>query len=141
MATLRKKEKFAPLNKEICEEHPASNLAQNSSVPRSQEYYITQVSEDIERTVTNKLSQEFIRTKNRILCAMSRLEDFLTYPLIQGHSGTTPETFRNAYGKNQGSTPRVNLMLKEAVFRARLHTTPAEKMITTAMVIELSKFI
>ena len=42
MAT-RNKRKLAALNKEICEEHPRSNLAQNSNVPRSQEDYIGQV--------------------------------------------------------------------------------------------------
>ena len=38
---------MAALNKEHCEEHPRSNLAQNSSAPRSQEGYITQVSEEL----------------------------------------------------------------------------------------------
>ena len=46
--TTRNKRKLAALNKENCEEHPRSNLAQNSSAPRSQEDYITQVSEEIE---------------------------------------------------------------------------------------------
>ena len=46
MAT-RKKRKLAALNKGNCDEHPMSNLAQNSNVPRSQEDYITQVSEAI----------------------------------------------------------------------------------------------
>ena len=55
MAT-RNKRKLAALNKENCEEHPRSNLAQNSNVPRSQEDYITQVSEEIEGRVTKKLS-------------------------------------------------------------------------------------
>ena len=56
MAT-RNKRKLAALNKKNCEEHLRSNLAQNSSVPRSQEDYITQVSEEIEGRVTEKLSQ------------------------------------------------------------------------------------
>ena len=62
MAT-RNKMKLAALNKENCEEHPRSNLTQNSNVPRSQEDYITQVSEEIEGRVTKKLSQEFSRTE------------------------------------------------------------------------------
>ena len=49
MATLRNKKKLAALNKENCEEHPRSNLAQNWNVPRSQEDYITQVSEEIRK--------------------------------------------------------------------------------------------
>ena len=53
-------------------------------------------------SVTKKLSQEFSRTERRKLGALSRLDDFLMNPLIQGHSGTAPETSRNAYGTNQG---------------------------------------
>ena len=82
MATLRNKKKLAALNKENCEEHPRSNLEQNSNVPRSQEDYLTQVSEEIEGKVTKKLSQEFNTTENRILGALSRLDDFLMNPLV-----------------------------------------------------------
>ena len=103
MATVRNKRKLAALNKENCEEHPRRNLAQNSNVPRSQEDYITQVSEEIEGRVTKKLSQEFSRTENRILGALARLDDFLMNPLIQGHSGTAPKTSRNAFSVNQGT--------------------------------------
>ena len=66
-------------------------------------FYITELSEEIERRVTKKLFQELSRTENRILGALSRLDDFLMNPLIQDHSGTTPETSRNAYGANQGT--------------------------------------
>ena len=102
MATLRKKKKLAALNKEKCEEHPRSNMAQNSNVPRSQEDYITQVSGEIEGIGTKKLLQEFSRTENRILGALARLDDFLINPLLQGHSGTAPDTSRNALSTNQG---------------------------------------
>ena len=102
MAT-RNKRILAALNKENCEEHPRSNLAQNSNVPRSQEDYITQVSEEIEGRVTKKLSQEFSRTENCILGALAQLDDFLMNPLFQGHSGTTPETSRNIFSINQGT--------------------------------------
>ena len=102
MAT-RNKRKLAALNKENCEELPRSNLAQNSNVPKSQDDYITQVSEKIEGRVTKRLSQEFSRTENRILGALARLDDFLMNPLIQCHSGTAPETSRNAFSVNQGT--------------------------------------
>ena len=101
MATLRNKKKLAALNKENCEEHPRSNLAQNSNVPRSQKDYITQVSEEVEGRVTKKLPQEFSRTENRILGALARLDDFLMNPLIRGHSGTAPETSQNAFSRSQ----------------------------------------
>ena len=103
MAT-RNKRKLAALNKENCEENPRSNLVSNSNVPRSQEDYITQVSaEEIEGRVTKKLSQEISRTENRILGALARLDDFLMNPLLQGHSGTAPETSRNVFSINQGT--------------------------------------
>ena len=101
--TTRNRRKLAALNKENCEEHPRSNLAQNSSAPRSQEDYITQVSEEIEGRVTKRLSKEFGRTENRILGAIARFDDFLMNPLLPGGSGTTPEPNRNASGINQGT--------------------------------------
>ena len=102
MAT-RNKRQLAALHKENCEEHPRSNLVRNSNVPRSQEDYITQVSEEIEGRFAKKLSQEFSRTENRILGALPKLDDFLMNPLLHGHSGTTPETSRNMFSINQGT--------------------------------------
>ena len=101
--TTRYKRKLVALNKENCEEHPRSNLAQNSNAPRSQEDYITQVSEEIEGRVTKRLSKEFSRTENRILGAVARLDDFLMSPLLQGHYGTTPEPSQNALSTSQGT--------------------------------------
>ena len=101
--TTRNKRKLAALNKENCEEHPRSNLAQNSSAPRSQEDYITQVSEENEGRVTKRLSKGFSKTENRILGALARLDDFLMNPLLAGHSGTDPEPFQNALSISQGT--------------------------------------
>ena len=56
MAFLRNRQKLAALSN-ISEEHPKSKLAQNSTVPRSQQDYITQVSEEFEGRVTKKLSR------------------------------------------------------------------------------------
>ena len=78
-------------------------MAQNSGAPRSQEDYITQVSEEIEGRVTKRLSNEFSRTENRILGALARLDDFLMNPLLPGHSGTTPKPTRNTTRNNQGT--------------------------------------
>ena len=92
------------MNRENCEKYPRRNLAQNSNVPTiSQDDYITQVSEEIEGSVTKKLSEEFSKTENRILGAIARLDDFLTNPLIQGHFGTAPETSRNIFSFSQGT--------------------------------------
>ena len=79
-------------------------MPQNSTAPRSQEDYVTQVSEEIEGRVTKRLSQEFSRTtESRILGALARLDDFLMNPLLQGHSGTTPGMSRNVFNVNQGT--------------------------------------
>ena len=99
----RNKRKLAALNKENCEEHPRSDLAQNSNVPRPQEDYRTQLFEEIEGRVTEKLSQEFSKTENPILGALAQFDDFLMNPLVQGHSGTTPETSRNVFSVRQGT--------------------------------------
>ena len=98
MATLRNKRKMAALYKENYEEHLESILAQSLNVPRSQEDYTTHFFEENEGTVTKKLSQEFSRTENSILGVLSRLDDFLMKPLIQGRSGTAPEPLRNRSG-------------------------------------------
>ena len=95
--------KLAALNKENFEEHPISNLAQNSNVPRSHEHFITQVSEEIEGRVTKKLSQEFNRTESRILGALSCVGDFLLQPIFQGDTGIAPEASRNTLSTNQGT--------------------------------------
>ena len=94
---------MAALKKENREKHRRSNLARSSNVPRSQEDYITQVSEEIEERVTKRLSKEFSRTENRILGALARLDDFLMNRLIQEYSGNAPETSWNAFGTNQGT--------------------------------------
>ena len=91
------------LNREKIEEHPRSNMALEMNVLRSQEDYITHVSEESEGKVTKKLLQEFGRTENRISGALARLDDFLMEPLIQGRCGTAPETSHNAFGTNQGA--------------------------------------
>ena len=101
--TTRNMRKLAALNKENCEDRPRSNLAQNSNAPTSQEDYITQVSEEIAGTVTKRLSKEFSRTENRILGALARIDDFLMNPLLQVHSGATPEASRNPLSTSQGT--------------------------------------
>ena len=80
MAILRKKQKFAALNKEKCAKHPRSNQAQSTNVPRSQKNCISQVLGEIEVRVTKKLCKEIKRMESRILGALSRLDEFLLNP-------------------------------------------------------------
>ena len=77
MATLRNKRKLAAVTRETQEENPRNGQSRNTSVPRINEEFITQVSEQIKGRVTKKLSQEFSRTESRILGALSKLDEFL----------------------------------------------------------------
>ena len=100
MATLRNKRKLAAVTRETQEENPRNGQSRNTSVPRINEEYITQVSEQIEGRVTKKLSQEFSRTESRILGALSKLDEFLLNQQTTTHSGTVPGTFRNTNVEN-----------------------------------------
>ena len=102
MATLRNKRKLAAVTWETQEEHPRNGQSRNTSVPRINEEYITQVSEEIEGRVNKKLSQGLSRTESPILGALSKLDEFLLNQQIRTHSGTVPETFRNTNVDNQG---------------------------------------
>ena len=103
MATLRNKRKLAAVTRETQEENPRNGQSRNTSVPRINEEYITQVSEEIEGRVTKKLSQEFSRTESRILGPLSKLDEFLLNQQIRTHSGTVPGTSRNTNVENQGT--------------------------------------
>ena len=103
MATLRNKRKLAAVTRETQDENPRNGQSRNTSVPRINEEYITQVSEDIEGRITKKLSQEFNRIESRISDALSKLDEFLSNQQIQTHSKTVPGTFRNTNVENQGT--------------------------------------
>ena len=103
MATLRNKRKLAAATRETQEEHPRNGQSPNTSVPRINEEYVTQVSEEFAGRVSKKLSQEFSRTESRILGALSKLDEFLSNQQIHTHSETVPGTFRNTNVENQGT--------------------------------------
>ena len=103
MATLRNKRKLAAVTRKTQEENPRNGQSRNTSVPRINEEYITQVSEEIESRVSKKLSQEYSRTESRILGALTKLDEFLSNQQIHTHFGTVPETFRNTNVDNQGT--------------------------------------
>ena len=103
MATLRNKRKLAAVTRETQEENPRNGQSRNTSVPRINEEYITQVSEEIEGRVSKKLSQDFSRTEFRILGALSKLDEFLLNQQIETHSETVTGTFRNTNAENQGT--------------------------------------
>ena len=100
---MRNKRKLAAVTRETKEENPRRGQSRNTSVPRINEEYIAQVSEEIEGRVSKKLSQEFSRTESRILGGLSKLGEFLLNQQITTHSGTVPGTFRNTNVENQGT--------------------------------------
>ena len=103
MTTLRNKRKLAAVTRETQEEHPRNGQSRNTPVPRINEEYITQVSEEIEGRITKKQSQGFNRIESRISDALSKLDEFLSNQQIQTHSKTVPGTFRNTNVENQGT--------------------------------------
>ena len=103
MGTLRNKRKLAAVTRETEEENPRNGQSRNTSVPRINEEYITQVYGEIEGRFTKKLSQEFSWTESRILGALSKLDEFLLNHQIRTHSETFPGTFRNTNVENQGT--------------------------------------
>ena len=85
MATLRNKRKLAVVTRETQEEHHWNGQSRNTSVPRINGEYITQVSGEIEGRVAKTLSQESSRTESRILGALYKLDEFLLNPQIRMH--------------------------------------------------------
>ena len=103
MATLRKKRKLAAVTREIQDENPRNGQSRNTSVPRINEDYLIQLSEEIEGRITKKLSRDFSRIEFRISDALSKLDEVLSNQQIQTYSETVPGTFRNTNVENQGT--------------------------------------
>ena len=115
MAALRNKRKLAAVTRGTQDKNPRNGQSRNTSVPRINEEYVTQVSEEIEGKVTKNLSQEFSRTESRILGALSKLDEFL----LNQQYGRIPKPFREHSGtqtwktrERMRTTPRVILILK-----------------------------
>ena len=98
---MRNKRTFAAVLRETQDENPRNGQSRNTSVPRINEDYLTQLSEEIEGRITKKLSREFSRIESRISDALSKLDEVLSNQQIQTHSKTVPGTFRNTNVENQ----------------------------------------
>ena len=99
MATLRNEWKLAAVSRET----PGStrnSQSQNTLDPEMAQEYISQVSEEIEGRVTEKLSKEFSRTESRILGALSKLYEFPLNPQVRTCSVAVPGTSRNSDSGN-----------------------------------------
>ena len=103
MATLRNKRRLAAVSRER-PKNTRNNQSQNTLNQGMAEVYITQVSEESEGRITEKLSQEFSRTESRILGALCKLDEFLLNPQIRTYSVAVPVTSRNNKPENQEPT-------------------------------------
>ena len=103
MATLRNKKKLAAVSRETAE-GSRSSRAQNVLDSELTQDFISQVSEEIERRVTKKLSKEFSKTESRILGALSKLDEFLLNPQFRTCSVAVPESSRNNNSENRETT-------------------------------------
>ena len=92
-------------------ETPDSSRGRIVLDPELTQDYISQVSEEIERRVTKKLSKEFNKTESRILGALSKLDEFLLNPqvrtcsVIQGTSRNANSEIRELHGDRSSNDP------------------------------------
>ena len=100
MASLRNKRKLAAVLRET-PEGSRSSRRQAVLDPELTQDYISQVSEEIEGRVTQKLSKEFSKTESRILGALSKLDEFLLNPQVRTCSVAVHGTCRNANSENR----------------------------------------
>ena len=114
MATFRNKRKLAAVARETQEERLRNGRSRNTSVPRINEEYITQVSEEIESRFTKKTVPGIQQDSSPILGALSKLDEFL---LTLEPTGT--DTLRNRSGTQTWKTrnqmrivPRMILILR-----------------------------
>ena len=103
MATLRNKRKLAAVSRKT-PEGSRSSRTQKVLDPELTQDYISQVSEEIEGKVTEKLSKEFSKTESRILRALSKLDEFLLNPQVRTCSVAVPGTSRNTNWENRETT-------------------------------------
>ena len=110
MATLRNKRKLAAISRET-PESSRSSRGRNILDPELTQDYISQVSEEIERRVTKRLSKEFNKTESRILGALSKLDQFLLNPqvrtcsVVQGASRNANSENRETHGDSSSGDP------------------------------------
>ena len=113
MATWRNKGNLAAASRET-PENTRNNQPQNTFNPRMAQEYITQVCEEIEGRVTRKLSQEFSRTKSRILGAFLSSINFFLNPQVRTCSVAVRGTYRNY--NSESREPTEDRSLKDPCF-------------------------
>ena len=108
----RNKRKLAAVNKSNYKEHPKNNSSRDTNVPRMNADYVIWVTEEMDGRKTEKLFENFTRTKSRTPDFLPNLDDFLLNPQVRMQSGTVPETSYNCdEGKpavRKGSFPELS---------------------------------
>ena len=135
MAFLGSNGKLAAVSSDNHEEHPRNDLATDTNVPRNQQDYIIQLSEEIQSRVKKKLSHEFRWTESRILGTLSKLNGFFFWT---HKPGLTLDPFRRHPGIQTGRTreqmrfvPRIILILKCVSLRVSPHKNSAQTRLPT----------
>ena len=128
MATLRNKRNLAAVSRET-PENARNRQSPNTLDPGMTQKYISQFSEEIERRVTIKFSNEFSRTESRILSALSKLDEFLLNPQVRTFSVALPGTSRNDDSENREPTADRSLgdHCPEAVFSTYHFSNPEQE--------------
>ena len=103
MATLKSRRKLAAVSRETHESTRNSRGQPMLDLELTQDY-ISQVSEEIEGRVIKKLSKKLSRTESRILCALSKLDEFLLNPQIWTCSVAITGISRNNNSENRETT-------------------------------------
>ena len=126
MAILRNKRKVAAISRET-PENTSNTQSQNTLFPVKAQECISQVSEEIEWRVTEKLSKEFCRTESRVLGALSKPDEFLLNPQFQTCSVAVPGTSRNNDVENR--TPTGDRSLRDSCPEALFFTYNSNNLI------------
>ena len=80
-------------------ENTSNSQSQNTLHPEMAQQYTSHVSEEIEGRVSKIFSKEFSRTESRILCAFSKLDEFLPSPQVRTCSIAVPDYLGTATQK------------------------------------------
>ena len=104
MATLRNKRKLAAVSRDTQKEHPSDSQSRTRPFLELLRNTSRKFLEEIEGKVSKKLSQDFSRKESRILRALSKLDEFLSNPLVRTLSRTVAGTSRNIGVQNQEPT-------------------------------------
>ena len=94
-ATLENKRNFGEVKKINQKEYSWNNFSRNKNAPGSNRMYLAHVSEEIKgRASEQEIFHKILRTENRILGAVSKLDEYLLIWQVWVHYGTVPSTSR-----------------------------------------------